>query len=165
MVIPLWYQRNTVWYSDNEPCGVFQYGYAFLSCLFSCGNCWVHHVWVHEVFQRALHGCKHKHQQPPNSVLQKSDTLYATEDWPDNETFTLDDFDSLSPEEPAAQGDPDVLGYSQLGGAPLGISQQQTPQPSLRPERQVRSPDRHTYSEGYVRAQQRAKRVRRPRGG
>ena len=48
---------------------------------------------------------------------------------PDNETFTLDDFDSLSPEEPAAQGDPNVLGYSQLGGAPLGISQQQTPQP------------------------------------
>ena len=54
---------------------------------------------------------------------------------PDNETFTLDDFDSLSPEEPAAQGDPDVLGYSQLGGAPLGISQQQTPQPLTRPER------------------------------
>ena len=84
---------------------------------------------------------------------------------PDNETFTLDDFDSLSPEEPAAQGDPDVLGYSQLGGAPLGISQQQTPQPLARPERQVRSPDVLTYSEGHVRAQQRAKRVRRPRGG
>ena len=31
-------------------------------------------------FQRALHGCKHKHQQPPNSVLQKSDTIYARED-------------------------------------------------------------------------------------
>ena len=77
---------------------------------------------------------------------------------PDNETFTLYDFDSLTPEEPAAQGDPDVLGYSQLGGAPLGISQQ-------RPERQVRSPDVLTYSEGHVRAQQRAKRVRRPRGG
>ena len=48
---------------------------------------------------------------------------------PDNEGFTLDDLDSLTPDEPAAQGDPDVLGYSQLGGAPLGISQQQTPQP------------------------------------
>ena len=84
---------------------------------------------------------------------------------PDNETFTLDDFDSLTPEEPAAQGDPDVLGYSQLGGAPLGISQQQTPQPLLRPKRQVRSPDRHTYSEGHVCAQQRAKRVQHPRGG
>ena len=84
---------------------------------------------------------------------------------PDNETFTLDDFDSLSPEEPAAQGDPDVLGYSQLGGAPLGISQQQTPQPLARPERQVRSPDVLTYSEGHVRAQQRAKRVRRPHRG
>src|SRR6185295_9198469 len=84
---------------------------------------------------------------------------------PDNETFTLDDFDSLSPEEPAAQGDPDILGYSQLGVAPLGISQQQTPQPLSRPKRQVRSPDVITYSEGHVRAQQRAKRVRRPRGG
>ena len=56
-------------------------------------------------------------------------------------------------------------GYSQLGGAPFGISQQQTSQPHLRPERQVLSPDRLTYSEGHVRAQQRAKRVRRPRGG
>ena len=34
-----------------------------------------------------------------------------------------------------------------------------------RPARQVRSPDVLTYSEGHVRAQQRAKRVRRPRGG
>ena len=46
---------------------------------------------------------------------------------PDNEAFTLDDLDILTPEEPAAQSDPDVLGYSQLEGAPLGISQQQTP--------------------------------------
>ena len=42
---------------------------------------------------------------------------------PDNEGFTLDYLDNLTPEEPAAQGDPDVLGHSQLGGAPLGISQ------------------------------------------
>ena len=42
----------------------------------------------------------------------------------DNEGVTLDELDSLTPEEPATQGDPDVLGYSQLGGAPLGISQQ-----------------------------------------
>ena len=42
---------------------------------------------------------------------------------PDNETLTLDDFDSLSPEEPAAQGDPDTIpGYgSPTGGAPLNI--------------------------------------------
>ena len=46
---------------------------------------------------------------------------------PPMQAFTLDDLDSLTPEEPGAQGDPDVLGYSQLGGAPLGISQQQTP--------------------------------------
>ena len=84
---------------------------------------------------------------------------------PDNEDVTLDELDSLTPFSPSAHGDPDVLGYSQLGGAPLGISHLQTPQPPLRPERQVRSPDRHTYSEGHVHAQQRAKRVRRPRGG
>ena len=30
---------GTVWYSDNESCRVFQYGYVFLSCLSSCGNC------------------------------------------------------------------------------------------------------------------------------
>ena len=84
---------------------------------------------------------------------------------PNNEGFTLDELDSLTPDEPAAHGDPDVLGYSQLGGAPLGISKQHTPQPLLRPERQVRSPNRHTYSKGHVRAQQRAKRVLRPRGG
>ena len=82
-----------------------------------------------------------------------------------NEGFTLDELDSLTPDSPGAHSDPDVLGYSQLGGAPLGISQQQTPQPLLRPGRQVRSPDHHTYSEGHVRAQQSAKRVRRPRGG
>ena len=84
---------------------------------------------------------------------------------PDNEGFTLDKLDSLTPDSPGAHGDPDVLGYSQLGGAPLGISQQQTPQPLLHPERQVRSLDRHTYSEGYVHAQQRNKRVRHPRVG
>ena len=47
---------------------------------------------------------------------------------PDNEGVTLDELDSLTPESPGAHGDPDVLGYSQLGGAPLGISKQQTPQ-------------------------------------
>ena len=26
---------------------------------------------MHEVFQRALHGCKHKHQQPPNLVCTR----------------------------------------------------------------------------------------------
>ena len=84
---------------------------------------------------------------------------------PDNEGVTLDELDSLTPDSPGAHGDPDVLEYSQLGGAPLEISQQQTPQPLLRPERQVRSPDCHTYSESHVRAQQRAKRVRRPASG
>ena len=72
---------------------------------------------------------------------------------PDNEGVTLDELGSLTPDSLGEHGDPNVLGYSQLGGAPLGISQQQTPQPLLRPERQVRSPDHHTYSEGHVRAQ------------
>ena len=43
---------------------------------------------------------------------------------PDNEGVTLDELDSLTPDSPGAHGDPDVLGYSQLRGAPLGISQQ-----------------------------------------
>ena len=84
---------------------------------------------------------------------------------PDNEGVTLDELDSLTPDSPGTHGDPDVLGYSQLGGAPLEISQQQTPQPLLRLERQVRSPDRHTYSEGHVHTQQWAKRVRQRRSG
>ena len=62
---------------------------------------------------------------------------------PDNEGVTLDELDSLTQDSPGAHGDPDVLGYSQLRGAPLGISQQQTPQPLLRPERQVRSGSSH----------------------
>ena len=31
---------------------------------------------------------------------------------PDNEGFTLDELDSLTPDSPGAHGDPDVLGYS-----------------------------------------------------
>ena len=84
---------------------------------------------------------------------------------PDKEGVILDELDSLTADSPGAHSDLDVLGYSQLGGAPFGISQQQTPQSQLHPERQVISPDRLTYSEGHVRAQQRAKRDRRPRGG
>ena len=77
----------------------------------------------------------------------------------------LKDLDNFTSHSPAEQGDPDVLASSQLGGAPLGYSQQQTPQPSLRPQRQMRSLDRHTYSQGHVHAQQRTKRVRHHRGG
>ena len=84
---------------------------------------------------------------------------------PDSGGFNLEDLDNFTSLSPAEQGDPDVLGSSQLGGAPLGYSQQQTPQPSVRPQRQMRSLDRHTYSQGHVHAQQRAKRVRHHRGG
>ena len=52
---------------------------------------------------------------------------------PDSGGFNLEDLDNFTSLSPAEQGDPDVLGSSQLGGAPLGYSQQQTPQPSLRP--------------------------------
>ena len=83
----------------------------------------------------------------------------------DSGGFNLEDLDNFTSLSPAEQGDPDVLGSSQLGGAPLGYSQQQTPQPSLRPQRQLRSPDRHIYSQGHVHAQQRAKRVRHRQGG
>ena len=44
--------------------------------------------------------------------------------FPDNEGVILDELDSLTADSPGTHGDPDVLGYSQLGGAPLGISQQ-----------------------------------------
>ena len=84
---------------------------------------------------------------------------------PDSGGFNLEDLDNFTSLSPAEQGDPDVLGSSQLGGVPLGISQQHTPQPLLRPERHVRSPDHHTYSQDHVHAQQRAKRVRQHRGG
>ncbi|XP_039795542.1 uncharacterized protein LOC120660946 [Panicum virgatum] len=83
----------------------------------------------------------------------------------DSGGFNLEDLDNFTSHSPTEQGDPDVLGSSQLGGAPLGYSQQQTPHPSLRPQRQLRSLDRHTYSQGHVHAQQRAKRVRHRRGG
>jgi hypothetical protein len=70
---------------------------------------------------------------------------------------TLDEF------EPPTQ--PDIMGSSQLGGAPPIQSQDPTQQaPEGRAQRQPRSPDRFTYSASHVRAQ-RAKRARPPRGG
>lgn len=84
---------------------------------------------------------------------------------PDNAGVTLEELNNLTSESPSELGDPDILGPSQLGSAPLGYSQRKTPHPSLRPERHVRSPDRHTYSQDHVHAQQRAKRVQQRRGG
>ena len=52
---------------------------------------------------------------------------------PDNEGFTLDELDSLTPNEPAAQGDPDVLGYSQLGGGRVPQPVQALPAERLLP--------------------------------
>ena len=62
---------------------------------------------------------------------------------PDNDGFTLDELDSLTSDSSGEHGHPDVLGSSQLGGAPLGYSQHKTAQSSLRLERHVRSPDHH----------------------
>ena len=42
----------------------------------------------------------------------------------DSGGFNLEDLDNFTSLSPAEQGDPDVLGSSQLGGAPLGYSQQ-----------------------------------------
>jgi len=80
----------------------------------------------------------------------------------DNSSFNLEDLDNLDAD------DRDVLGSSQLGGAPPLPSQEpafQTPEPTVRPSRQAASPDRLSYPTGHVHAQQRAKRVRRGRGG
>ena len=62
----------------------------------------------------------------------------------------------------------DILGSSQMGDAPLYPSQNaptQTPLPEPLPTRDVGSPDRFTYSAGHVRAQDRARKTRRHRGG
>src|SRR5438132_11495732 len=80
----------------------------------------------------------------------------------DNSGFNLEDLDHLDAD------DRDVLGSSQLGGAPPLPSQEpafQTPEPTVRPSRQAASPDRLSYPTGHVHAQQRPKRVRRGRGG
>lgn len=58
----------------------------------------------------------------------------------------------------------DILGSSQIGGAQLYPSQNaptQTLLPEPRPTRDVASPDRFTYSEGHVRAQDQTRRTHR----
>ena len=80
----------------------------------------------------------------------------------DNSGFNLEDLDNLDAD------DRDILGSSQLGGAPPLPSQEPvfpTPEPTVRPSRQAAFPDRLSYPTGHVHAQQRAKRVRRGRGG
>ena len=60
----------------------------------------------------------------------------------------------------------DILGSSQMGGAPLYPSQNaptQTPLPDRHPTRHTGSPDRFTYSADHVRAQDQARRTRRRR--
>jgi len=89
----------------------------------------------------------------------------------DNSSFTMFDIDRITAEGPSAGFDQDVVGLSQMRGAPPPWSQdppdatQQTPDATGRPERAVRSPARHTYSVDHVNAQRRSKRSRRPRGG
>lgn len=85
-------------------------------------------------------------------------TAYAADYDDARHTFTMEDL--CGGEYPA---DFDVIGSSQLPGAPLQPSQ--TPVPDPRPQRAVGSPDRLTYSIDHVRAQQRPKRTRTRRGG
>ena len=62
----------------------------------------------------------------------------------------------------------DILGSSQMGGAPLYPSQNvptQTPLLEPRLTRDVGSPDCFTYSAGHVRAQDRPRKTHRRRGG
>jgi hypothetical protein len=61
---------------------------------------------------------------------------------------------------------PDVIGASQLPGAPPPQSQDplfQTPPQSVRPRRDVAPPSRFTYSADHVNAQQQVRRARRRR--
>ena len=88
-------------------------------------------------------------------------TNYQGGDTNDTEAFSCSDVDS------EGTGDhQDVLGASQLGGAPLFPTQEVTQIPPVqpRPERVQRSPDRYTYPTDHVYAQQRA-RQRGRRGG
>lgn len=81
------------------------------------------------------------------------------------------DIDRITAEGPSAGFDQDVVGLSQMRGAPPPWSQdppdatQQTPDATGRPQRDVRSPARHTYSVDHVNAQRKSKKSRRPKGG
>jgi hypothetical protein len=73
----------------------------------------------------------------------------------DDLTFTMEDLD-------AATAPHDVIGGSQMGGAPPPWTQdapdyQQTPAATGRPSRAARSPERHTYSVDHVNVQRRKK--------
>jgi hypothetical protein len=75
----------------------------------------------------------------------------------DNLTFTIADYDAANGIAP-----PDVIGGSQMGGAPPPWTQdapdyQQTPAATGRPSRAARSPERHTYSVDHVNVQRRKK--------
>ncbi|WVZ95563.1 hypothetical protein U9M48_041309 [Paspalum notatum var. saurae] len=89
-------------------------------------------------------------------------SIYMGTNINDNEAFSFSGIDS------DGGGDRhDVLGASQLDGAPRFATQEATHTPLVqqRPERVARSPDHHTYSTDHVHAQQRARQQRRRRGG
>jgi hypothetical protein len=78
-------------------------------------------------------------------------------------SFTMDDFDGTTAPH-------DVISLSQMGGAPPPWTQdptyvQQTPDPTGRPSRVARSPERHTYSVDHVNAQRKKKKTRVVKGG
>ncbi len=81
----------------------------------------------------------------------------------DDLTFTMEEFD-------ATTAPHDVIGLSQMGGAPPPWTQdapyvQPTPEATGRPSRVARSPERHTYSVDHVNAQRRKKKTRVVKGG
>jgi len=81
----------------------------------------------------------------------------------DDLIFTMEDLD-------ATTAPHDVIGQSQMGGAPPPWTQdpayvQQTPEATGRPSRVARSPERHTYSVDHVNAQRKKKKTRAVKGG
>ena len=91
--------------------------------------------------------------QPPGTSWQGPTGTSSEHGWASATHFDLSDFDF-----------PDIIGPSQLGGAPPVHTQEQSPSTPLPDPRATRAvpPDRFTYSQDHVRAQ--ARRTKRGRG-
>ncbi|XP_066166193.1 uncharacterized protein [Oryza sativa Japonica Group] len=91
--------------------------------------------------------------QPPGTSWQGPTGTSSEHGWASATHFDISDFDF-----------PDIIGPSQLGGAPPVHTQEQSPSTPLPDPRATRAvpPDRFTYSQDHVRAQ--ARRTKRGRG-
>jgi hypothetical protein len=102
----------------------------------------------------------------PSNISSRVFLLFAAWADPfasDNLTFTMEDLDTATVPH-------DVMGSSQMGGAPPPWTQDapedhQTPAATGRPSRGARSPERHTYSVDHVIVQRRKKKSRVVKGG